>query len=144
MDKHPRVGVGVIVIRDRKFLVGLRNGAHGSGTWAPPGGHIEWMETAENAGIREVREETGLIINNLRVIGITNDFFIEDNKHYVTVYLATEYVIGEHQILEPEKFSQLKWVDMSSIPKPMFLTWNNLVQSTALEFLMKELTPNEQ
>lgn len=143
MDKYPKVGVGVLVIKNRQFLVGKRHGSHGAGTWAPPGGHIEWMETAQHASIREVKEETGLTVTNPRVIGITNDFFSVEEKHYVTVYMSTDYVSGEPQILEPDKFSQLKWVDMSCIPQPMFLTWENLIKSSALEFLIEELTPRD-
>lgn len=31
VDKHPRVGLGVFVVKDDKFLIGKRKGSHGSG-----------------------------------------------------------------------------------------------------------------
>ena len=43
--KIPRVGVGVIVQRDGRILLGKRLGAHGEGTWALPGGHLEFGES---------------------------------------------------------------------------------------------------
>ncbi|MBU0929712.1 MAG: NUDIX domain-containing protein, partial [Nanoarchaeota archaeon] len=62
MDKIVRVGVGVYIIKDNKILFGKRKGFHGSGTWCPPGGHLEFNESIEECAIREVMEETGIKI----------------------------------------------------------------------------------
>ena len=59
-SSQPRVGVGVFVLRDGLVLLGLRRGAHGAGTWALPGGHLEFGEAVEHCAAREVHEETGL------------------------------------------------------------------------------------
>ncbi len=56
----PLVGVGVIVIRNGGILLGKRIGSHGAGTWALPGGHLEYAERIEDCAAREVLEETGL------------------------------------------------------------------------------------
>lgn len=36
-----RVGIGVFVFKDGKFLMAQRKNAHGDGTWSVPGGHLE-------------------------------------------------------------------------------------------------------
>ena len=54
-----RVGVGVIIVRDGNVLLGERAGSHGAGTWALPGGHLEFGETVADCARREVLEETG-------------------------------------------------------------------------------------
>ena len=59
-NDYPRVGIGVIVMRNGLVLLGERIGAHGAGTWALPGGHLEFGESVEQCARREVWEETGL------------------------------------------------------------------------------------
>jgi 8-oxo-dGTP diphosphatase len=65
VKNNVRVGVGAFVIKDGKFLMQKRIGAHGANTWAPPGGGMEFGESWEQTTVREVREETGLIVDNV-------------------------------------------------------------------------------
>ncbi len=53
MNQKPLVGVGVLVFKDNKILMGRRKGSHGAGTWAPPGGHLEFGETPEDCAHNE-------------------------------------------------------------------------------------------
>ena len=55
MTDGPRVGVGVIVLREGRVLLGRRLGSHGAGTWQFPGGHLEAFERVEDCARREVR-----------------------------------------------------------------------------------------
>ena len=52
MDR-PKVGVGVIVVKEGKVLLQRRRGAHGEGTWGFPGGHLEFKESWEECAKRE-------------------------------------------------------------------------------------------
>lgn len=54
----PKVGVGIMVMKNGKVLLGKRKGSHGTGKYAWPGGHMEHMESFEECAKREVREET--------------------------------------------------------------------------------------
>jgi 8-oxo-dGTP diphosphatase len=124
---NPRVGVGVFVYKDGKFLMGQRYGAHGEGTWSVPGGHLEYGESWEECARREVLEETGLGITNIRFFALTNDLFEADGKHYVTIWVKSDWVQGEPAIREPDKLVALQWTTFEALPAPLFdPCWQNL------------------
>ncbi len=120
MSAHPRVGVGVFVIRAGLILLGERRGAHGAGTWALPGGHLEYGESVEQCAIREVREETGLTITEVSPGPFTSDIFAAENKHYVTLFVLARSPSGEPRLLEPEKCASWIWRAWSDLPTPLF------------------------
>lgn len=130
---EPRVGIGVFVIRDGKFLMGHRKGSHGSGTWSIPGGHMEFGESFEQTAKREVMEETGLVIENVRFGAVTNDVFENDKKHYVTVWVLSDAPEGEPSITEPDKFIDQEWIDIGMLPDPLFLSWHSLLDSEFID-----------
>lgn len=138
-DIKVRVGVGVYIIRDGKFLIGERLNSHGENSYACPGGHMEFGESWEETAIREVLEETGLNIANPRFLGITNDIFAKENKHYITIAVATDYIDGEPEILEPNKCSSWYWVDIESLPRKKFIALKHLLKSEFREKLETEL-----
>jgi 8-oxo-dGTP diphosphatase len=124
-----RVGVGVFVVKNNKFLIGKRLNAHGAGTWHLPGGHLELGESFEECAKREVLEETGLKIANVSFLTVTNDVFEKGNKHYVTIFLKADYVEGEPKVLEPDKCEEWKWISWDELKEPLFLPEQNLLKS---------------
>ena len=129
MENIVRVGVGVFVVRDGKFLIGKRKGAHGAGTWSLIGGHMEMGESIEQTAIREVMEETGLEIKNIKVSGVTNDIFTAEDKHYITIWVTSEWKKGKASITEPDKFLSLTWHTFKTLPDNLFLPWVELQKS---------------
>ncbi|MBE0367576.1 nucleotide triphosphate diphosphatase NUDT15 [Pseudoalteromonas aurantia] len=123
-----RVGVGVIIVREGKILLGKRIGAHGAQTWATPGGHLDFTETPEQCAAREVYEETGLVLGAVKKLGFTNDIFKLENKHYVTLFMLGESEQGEAHIMEPTKCLRWQWFDMDILPEPLFLPLVNLLK----------------
>ncbi len=126
MSPHPRIGVAVMVIKSGKVLLGKRKGSHGEGTWALPGGHLAFGETIEGCARREVLEETGLAIEDVRLGPYTNDFFPEDRKHYITLYVVAHCADGRLEIREPDKCEQWDWFDWERLPRPRFRSLENL------------------
>jgi 8-oxo-dGTP diphosphatase len=135
----PKVGVGVFVFRNGVFLMGKRRGAHGEGTWSVPGGHLEFGESLEETARREVKEETSILIDNVRFGAVTNDVFDEEGKHYVTVWMLSDYRAGEPTITEPEKYDHQGWYDFSGLPEPLFLPWRQLLRSTFVQNIRAQL-----
>ncbi len=128
-DQQARVGVGVFVIKDGTFLALQRKGSHGPGTWSVPGGHQEFGESFEETAKREIAEEVGLTIRNIRFGAITNDYFKDEGKHYVTIWMLSDWVSGEAKILEPEKCQAIAWVKFDDLPSPRFVPWESMQQS---------------
>ena len=127
MNKRPAVGVAAIVIKNGKILLGKRKGAHGSGSWAFPGGHLEFNESIEECAEREVFEETGLSVKNPRFETITNDLFLQNNKHYVTLFVVCDLKKGTPRIKEPDKCEKWDWFYWNEFPTPLFLSLKNLL-----------------
>lgn len=50
---HPKVGIGVMIFKDGKVLLGKRKGSHGDGEYSFPGGHLNYMESFEDCAQRE-------------------------------------------------------------------------------------------
>lgn len=118
---HPRVGIGVIVMRDGKVLMQKRKSKHGQGTWAFPGGHLEFGETPEKCAVRETQEEAGITLMNPRRGPYTNDVHETEGKHYITLFILSKSSVGEPRVCEPEKCEQWKWFDWNKMPDPLFL-----------------------
>jgi len=141
---EPRVGIGVFVIRDGKFLMGHRKGSHGAGTWSIPGGHMEYGESFEQTAKREVREETGMAIGNVRFGAVTNDLFESDKKHYVTIWVLSDWVKNEPSITEPDKFIDQEWIDIDNLPEPLFSPWYELLKSEFMDEIRRQIKLSKQ
>ncbi|MFP4022781.1 MAG: nucleotide triphosphate diphosphatase NUDT15 [Candidatus Paceibacterota bacterium] len=118
-EQKPRVGVGVMIIKDGKILLAKRRGSHGEGEYAFPGGHLEYMESFASCAQREVKEECGIEINNIRFQYLANVTKYAP-KHYVHIGLVADWKSGEPKVLEPDKSESWNWYDVDSLPEPMF------------------------
>ncbi len=116
-----KVGIGVILFRNGKVLIGKRKNSHAP-YYSIPGGHLEEGESFEDAAIREIYEETRIRISNPKVISITNNLrtFELENIHYVSVILYCEVFKGEPELCEPEKCEGWSWEDPNNLPQPHF------------------------
>lgn len=116
---RPKVGVGVMIIKDGKILLGRRKGAHGAGYYAWAGGHLEFGETLEECAIREVEEETGMKLESLQILCINN--IIDYNTHYVDIEFIGQ--VSEScvpKVKEPDRIESWEWFDQDNLPKPLF------------------------
>jgi 8-oxo-dGTP diphosphatase len=128
MVKRPLIGVAVLVIKEGRVLLGKRKNAHGSGTWAFPGGHLEFNESIKACARREVSEEAGIQIKNLRYGPYTNDIFAGEGKHYVTLFVLADYDSGTPAAKEPHKCEEWEWIPWPPDVQPCFLPLANLLK----------------
>ncbi|MBI5793469.1 NUDIX domain-containing protein [Candidatus Uhrbacteria bacterium] len=118
--ERPKVGTAVIIVKDGNVLMGRRKGAHGEGTWCPPGGHLEFGESWEECVRRETMEEAGIEIQNVRFVGAVNNHEPDWGTHYITLFMQAEYLRGEVRNCEPEKCSGWEWFSWEQLPSPLF------------------------
>jgi 8-oxo-dGTP diphosphatase len=118
---YPRTGVAVIVTHQEKVLFGKRIVTGGGFVWQLPGGWIELGESPEQSARREVMEETGFRLVNLRLVGLTNNNF-SDQIHSISLYFEAECANPENfDNLEPDKCAQWVWKNWQEVNNNLYL-----------------------
>lgn len=123
VKSYPKVGIGVMIQnKKREVLLGLRQGSHGAGEWSFPGGHLEYGETILETAKREVKEETGLKVNEFKLISVADEmrYLKSDGKHYVNIGLKAEYKNGEPKLMEPNRWKEWRWFSLDNLPDKLF------------------------
>lgn len=120
-EQHVRVGTGVWICKDGKVLLGKRKGDLAGGEYANPGGHFEYMESLEQSIRREIREETGIEVENIRFAFLQN---VKEYapKHYVGINFIADWKSGEPTVMEPEKCERWDWYALDAFPELLFVT----------------------
>ena len=141
MTRPNDVGVGTAVLITRKImrstgrfgnvwhpqvLLGKRRGAHGAGLWSLPGGWIDRSDaTLEEAAVREVREETGLVLDPdaLRLLCVQTKPYPDFRA--VTLFYTAEYdptpgVQDPPHPAEPGKCEAWLWFFIEEVPADLF------------------------
>lgn len=113
----PSVGVGAMVVREGKVMLGRRKGSHGAGTFAWCGGGLEFGEALEEAAAREVLQESGMIVSKVELLCVSN--IREYGRHYVDFEFLVE-TSGEPVLKEPDSSEQWHWYPLEDLPRPLF------------------------
>jgi len=136
MCKKPRVGVGALLLKKGRVLLGKRNPnpekadseLHGEGTWTLPGGSMEFGEDFRDAVYREVLEETGIKVNKdkIKLVSVTND--LAEDAHFVTLGFLCEEFDGEPEVRE-EDIIEWRWFSLNDLPSPLFPPSEKLIKN---------------
>jgi 8-oxo-dGTP diphosphatase len=84
----------VVCLRGEEVLLIRRGTPPLAGSWSLPGGRIEWGERAEDAALRELREETGVAAELVGLAAVVDGLFGPDT-HYVLIDYAARWLEGE-------------------------------------------------
>lgn len=128
MENIPMTGIGILIFKDGKVLMGKRTGAHAAGVFAGPGGHLEHLESFAFCAKRETLEEAGIEIENIRFLCLTN-FTAYAPKQYVDIGLVADWKSGEPRVLEPDQCESWHWYDMNDLPSLLFGVVKNYIEA---------------
>jgi 8-oxo-dGTP diphosphatase/2-hydroxy-dATP diphosphatase len=105
----------VLIRRGDEILLGLKKTGFGAGVWNGPGGKVEAGESIESGARREVREEMGIDVGELKKVGIVTCEYrdIEDEKDMEVHIFETQEYFGEP--IETEEMRP-RWFQVSKYP----------------------------
>ncbi len=89
--------------------------------YVPPGGKLEENETLRECVIREVKEELNIDIEVKEIKGITEEKY--GDGIWTFILFDCEIISGEPRIVETNKISELKWVELSEIKNSSCILW---------------------
>lgn len=108
---RPYLAVSAAIFRDGRVLIVRRARPPAHGLYTLPGGGVELGETLEQAIIREVREETGLAITPLALVGfreaVARDAAGRVERHFVILPFAARWIAGE--VALSEELAEAHW-----------------------------------
>jgi ADP-ribose pyrophosphatase YjhB (NUDIX family) len=114
---RPFLAVSAAIVRDAKILVVRRARPPALGLYTLPGGAVEAGETLTAAVVREVREETALVIEPVALAGhreaIIRDKDGKVERHFVILCFAARWLAGELAL--NEELSEARWLDASEL-----------------------------
>jgi 8-oxo-dGTP diphosphatase len=114
----PLVGVGAIIIEDARVLLVKRAHPPLQAQWSIPGGVLEVGELIREAAIREAREETGLIVDPVELLGVYDRVLRNPERrvqyHYVLIDFLCRKVGGE--LTAASDASEVRWFTREELP----------------------------
>ena len=112
MTSRPEVAVGAIALADDRILLIRRGHGPAAGRWSVPSGRIERGETAAEAVVRELFEETGLEGVCGPMIGWAE--LISDEAHFVVLdFEAT--ILGQGEPVAGSDAAEALWVPLDEL-----------------------------
>lgn len=132
----PKATVAAIITPDDEkrdtILLTKRNVPPFKGLWCLPGGHIDDFETAEEAVVREVKEETGLLFEKPLFLYFFNELFPEHHFHAVALAFYGKGV-GTVELM-PDEVEQIAWFTLhETLALPLAFNHNQIVQRYATQ-----------
>ena len=110
----------VVLLRDGQVLLQQRaNTGYMDGRWALLAGHVDPGESAEEAAVREAREEAGVEVASLTPLTTLHRLEVggpQVEQRVDFFYLAGDWT-GEPHVREPAKCSAMEWFPLTALPE---------------------------
>jgi 8-oxo-dGTP diphosphatase len=118
-NERPAISAAIIV-EDGKVLMVRRQVKEGALSWQFPAGQVEPGESAEEAAVRETREETAVTVRAMKELGNR----VHPNTGRTMYYVACEFISGTAEVADAEELAEVAWCDRATlatnVPYPLF------------------------
>jgi 8-oxo-dGTP diphosphatase len=119
--QRPLVGVGAILFRRDRILMAQRGKPPLKGWWSLPGGALELGESLEDAVCREVLEETGLVVEPVKLFEVFERIIRDETGAPEYHYVLIDYVcrVKGGTLFPGDDVCAVDWVrrrDLASLP----------------------------
>lgn len=136
---NPAPTASALVVRDGRVLLARRARPPRQGLWDTPGGFVEPDELPEDAVVRELREETGLEVEPVRLIGFFLDRYGEDGVSTLNIHYEARVLSGDES--PADDVSELGWFPLDAIPDDEIAFPNGREALAALRDLREDVKP---
>ncbi len=125
--KNPLPVAIAIAVKGKKFLLIKRGMAPRKGTWSSPSGFIEVGETPEEACLRELKEETGVSGQIVRLVSVGR---IEDKEVYGDMLVVRYLVkVGDEEISPGDEVEDARFFAIAELPDYYARHYSNMIES---------------
>ncbi len=122
MSSEREVSAGGVVVHDGQVLVIVptRRAADGSQVLALPKGHLDKGETIVQAATREVREETGMVVEPLQELGEVRYWYMRDRRRVAkSVHFFLFRLLGGDLADHDDEVLEARWMGLSEAQKAL-------------------------
>jgi 8-oxo-dGTP diphosphatase len=116
--KTPKLTVDAVIIRKDEVLLIKRKNPPFRNSWALPGGFVNYGEKTEMAVKRELKEETGIQMKIIRLIGVYSDPDRDPRGHTISIVYQGSWEKGD--LIAGDDASEAQFFKLNRLPKLAF------------------------
>ena len=116
--RSPKLTVDGVLFNKTKLLLIKRKHEPFKDCWALPGGFVDYGETTEHAIIREMKEETGLDVKVIGLVGVYSDPDRDPRGHTITIVYEVQQTSGK--LMGGDDAAEAQFFNHDSLPPLAF------------------------
>lgn len=116
--KATRLTADALIVEGKEILLIKRKNPPFKGRWALPGGFVDYNERTDDAASREAKEETGLEVEPMRLVGVYSDPNRDPRGHTVSIAYLCKAAKGQAEAGDDAE--DVWWWPLDDLPELAF------------------------